>query len=149
VVNVSATKPFLRWVAPIVPTLDRLVHRLSGGRRMLSEGGVVPVLMLTTVGARSGERRTTPLACVVDGDAIYIVGSNYGREHHPAWTANLLTTPAAEVSLRGERSRVHAELLDDDEKRAVWPTLVASWPNYAVYTARSGRNLRVFRLTRL
>ncbi len=147
--KVAGSKSFLRFGAPVVPALDRFVHRISGGRYLLSQGGVVPVMLLTTTGAKSGARRDVPLAYVPDGDVFYVVGSNYGRETHPAWTANLLRNPVASASVHGQQIDVRAHLLDDAEKRAVWPKLVDRWPNYDVYTERSGRDLRVFRLDRI
>ena len=147
VVRISATRTFLRLVAPVVPALDRLMHRVTHGRRMFSEGGVVPILLLETTGARSGSPRSTPLAYIRDGEAIYVVGSNYGRERHPGWTENLLHTPSASAWIDGKQCSVRAELLGPVQKEAVWPKLVAAWPNYDVYAQRSGRDLRVFQLS--
>ena len=145
--KVAGSPAFARIAPPIITPLDKLVHRLSGGRLLLSKG-LVPVLVLTTTGARSGEPRSVPLACVPHDDVIYLVGSNFGREKHPAWTGNLLRTPRAEVSLDGETFAVDARLLTDEEKAEVWPLLLEMWPTYDRYVERSGRNLRVFRLTR-
>jgi deazaflavin-dependent oxidoreductase (nitroreductase family) len=145
--KVAASPLFAKVAPPVVTRLDRLVHRVTGGRRILGQG-LVPTLVLTARGAKSGEPRTVPLACVPDGDVIYLVGSNFGRERHPAWTGNLLKHPRATVSFEGRTFDVEASLLGPDEKAAVWPTLRAVWPNYDVYTERSGRDLRVFRLER-
>lgn len=145
--KVAGSPVFARIAPPIITPLDKLVHRLSGGRLLLSKG-LVPVLVLTTTGARSGEPRSVPLACVPHDDVIYLVGSNFGREKHPAWTGNLLKTPRAEVSLDGATFAVDARLLTDGEKAEVWPLLLEMWPTYDRYVERSGRNLRVFRLTR-
>jgi deazaflavin-dependent oxidoreductase (nitroreductase family) len=145
--KVAGSPVFARIAPPIITPLDKLVHRLSGGRLLLSKG-LVPVLVLTTTGARSGEPRSVPLACVPHDDVIYLVGSNFGREKHPAWTGNLLKTPRAEVSLDGATFAVDARLLTDEEKAEVWPLLLEMWPTYDRYVERSGRNLRVFRLTR-
>jgi deazaflavin-dependent oxidoreductase (nitroreductase family) len=136
---------FSRVAPPIITPLDRLVHRLTGGRRMMSRG-LVPTLMLTTTGAKTGQPRTVPLACLPDGDGFYLIGSNFGRQHHPAWSGNLLKTPRAEVSFEGRDFPVEARLLSDDEKAEVWPTILKMWPTYDRYVERSGRNLRVFRL---
>jgi deazaflavin-dependent oxidoreductase (nitroreductase family) len=76
----------------------------------------------------------------------YVVGSNFGQEKHPAWTANLLANPDAAVTTGGKRTDVRARLLDPDEKAEVWPRLIAVWPTYDRYVERSGRDLRVFRL---
>jgi deazaflavin-dependent oxidoreductase (nitroreductase family) len=143
--KVAASPLFAKVAPPVVTRVDRLVHRLTGGRHILGEG-LVPTLVLTTVGAKTGARRVVPLGCIPDGEVIYLVGSNFGRREHPAWTANLRKTPRATVSFEGRTFEVDATLLSAEEKAAVWPKLLAVWPNYDLYTERSGRDLRVFRL---
>jgi deazaflavin-dependent oxidoreductase (nitroreductase family) len=145
VIKLAGSRGFMRVGPKIVPHVDRALHKLSGGRFVLSSG-MLPSLVLTATGAKSGQRRTTPLATRPEGDSWYVVGSNFGRDNHPAWTANLIANPDAEVSFRGTTTAVHAHLLTAEEKAEVWPRLVAFWPNYDVYVERSGRDLRVFRL---
>jgi deazaflavin-dependent oxidoreductase (nitroreductase family) len=145
VVKLSGTKAFMRIGPKVVPHLDRALHTASGGRIIMS-GGMLPSLMLTATGAKSGQQRTTPLATKPEGDHWYVVGSNFGRDSHPAWTANLIANPDAEVSFKARNTPVHAHLLTAEEKAELWPRLVKFWPNYDVYTERSGRDLRVFRL---
>ncbi len=142
-----ATSSVFRRVGPrVVPPLDKVVHRVSRGRMSVS-GLIVPSMVLTTTGRKSGLPRESPLACVptVEG-GWYVVGSNFGREQHPAWTANLLANPRAQVFHRRRTVTVTARLLSDDEKAAVWPELIAVWPAYDNYVEVSGRNLRVFHL---
>ena len=136
-----------RAVGPkVVPPVDRLLSRITGGRVVLS-GSLVPSLVLESTGAKTGRRRTTPLACLPEDDGSFlVVGSNFGRERHPAWTANLRAHPGATVTFRGRTIPVRAALLSAEEKAAVWPRLTAVWPNYDRYTEVSGRDLRVFRL---
>lgn len=142
-----AASPGFRKVAPkVIPPVDRVLHHLTGGRVALSRL-MVPTLMLTTTGARSGLARESPLACVPDdAGGWWVVGSNFGQERHPAWTANLLAEPLASVSYQRAAVAVRAELLDDEAKAAVWPTLTAVWPAYDDYVESSGRNIRVFHL---
>ncbi|MBW8482529.1 nitroreductase family deazaflavin-dependent oxidoreductase [Actinomadura parmotrematis] len=131
----------------IVPRLDKVISKATGGRVLMSQG-MVPSLLLTTTGAKSGQPREAPLACVPEPDGTWlVVGSNFGREKHPAWTGNLLKTPAATVTFKGRRTPVTAHLLEGDEREQVWPTLLKVWPVYDQYAARVDRNLRVFRLT--
>ena len=136
-----------RAVGPkVVPPVDRVLSRLTGGRVVLS-GSLVPSLVLESTGAKTGRRRTTPLACLPEDDGSFlVVGSNFGRQSHPAWTANLRAHPDAIVTFRGRTTPVTATQLDAGEKAAVWPRLTAVWPNYDRYTEVSGRDLRVFRL---
>ena len=142
-----ATSKVFRKVAPkVLPPMDRAVHRISGGRVSLSQA-IVPSLVLTTTGQKSGLERESPLACVPDGDlGWYVVGSNFGQEKHPAWTGNLLAHPEASVAYKKQTYPVIAHQLTDDEKAEVWPRLLQVWPAYDDYVAVSGRNLRVFRL---
>lgn len=76
-----------------------------------------------------------------------MVGSNFGREKHPAWTGNLLKNPDAVVGFQGRSVPVTAHLLDDAERKEIWPRLTAVWPVYDRYVERTDRQLRVFRLT--
>jgi deazaflavin-dependent oxidoreductase (nitroreductase family) len=145
VVRASGTKTFMHVGPKIVPHVDRALHKLSGGRLILSRG-MLPSLVLTTTGAKTGQRRTTPLAAKPQNGSWYVVGSNFGRDDHPAWTANLLAHPDAEISFDARDIPVRAHLLTAEEKAEFWPHLVKFWPNYELYVERSGRDLRVFRL---
>lgn len=145
VVKASGTKTFMRVGPKIVPHLDRVLHKLSGGRIIMS-AGMLPSLVLTTTGAKSGLRRTTPLATKPENSSWYVVGSNFGRDSHPSWTANLIAEPDAEISFKAKDTPVRAHLLTADEKAEIWPRMVKFWPNYDLYVERSGRDLRVFRL---
>lgn len=148
VVRMAASPRFAKLAPSVVPRLDRLVHRLTRGRTTLS-AGMVPTVVLTTRGSRSGQPRTVPLACLPDGDSLYVVGSNFGRERHPAWSTNLIATPRARASFGGDEYEVAAHLLSPEEKAVTWPRLLETWPAYDVYVERSGRDLRVFRLDRV
>ena len=141
---------FFRRVGPtIMPPLERMMVRLTGGRVQLS-GLVLPSLVLHSVGAKSGlEREVTLMYCpepTASREQLLITGSNFARETHPAWSANLLANPDAAVSVHGERIPVHATLVGDDERETVWRTLEENWPGYRGYERTSGRVLRIFRL---
>ena len=144
--RVSGAGWFAKVGPSIVPPVDRALHKASGGRLLLGQL-LVPSLVLTTTGAVSGLSRRTPLACLPDDDGgFFVVGSNFGREKHPAWTGNLLKNPEAEVSFRGRTVPVTARLLDDAERTEIWPRLTRVWPVYDRYVERADRELRIFRL---
>ncbi|MFD5075634.1 nitroreductase family deazaflavin-dependent oxidoreductase [Streptomyces sp. NPDC058371] len=152
--KVSSTRTFARIAPHVVPALDRAVHRLTRGKVLLS-AQMLPGVILTARGARSGLPRRTPLACMPEGapgaaapDSWILVGSNFGRTGHPAWTANLLAHPEAEVSWKGRDVPVTARLLEGAERAAVWQTALAFWPPYATYQARISREIRLFRIVR-
>ncbi|WP_328887654.1 nitroreductase family deazaflavin-dependent oxidoreductase [Streptomyces sp. NBC_00316] len=149
--KVSSTRTFARLAPHVVPAMDRTVHRLTRGKVLLS-AQLLPGVILTVPGARSGQPRTTPLACMPErserGDRSWIlVGSNFGRPGHPAWTANLLAHPDdAVINWKGHDIAVRARLLEGAEREEVWLAALAFWPPYATYQARVEREIRLFRL---
>jgi len=145
--KVAGSPVFARFGPRLAPRMDRLVHRLSGGRLMASTG-LLPMIMLTAIGAKSGLPRSTPLAAVQLDGVFVVVGSNFGQAAHPGWSANLIAHPDATVSHEGEEFPVRAHLLSPDEKAGVWPRLIAIWPLFDSYVESSGRDIRVFRLIR-
>ncbi|MFC5800768.1 nitroreductase family deazaflavin-dependent oxidoreductase [Streptomyces formicae] len=147
--KVSSTRAFAKVAPHVVPAMDRAVHRLTRGKVLLS-AQMLPGVVLTARGARSGLPRRTPLACMPEEGAgtWLLVGSNFGRTGHPAWTGNLLAHPDAEVSWKGRDIPVRARLLAGAEREEAWRVLLAFWPPYATYQARVEREIRVFRLTR-
>ncbi|GAA2408034.1 nitroreductase family deazaflavin-dependent oxidoreductase [Streptomyces coeruleofuscus] len=145
--TVSATRGFARVAPYVFPALDRAVHRLTRGKVLLS-AHLLPGLVLTSTGAKSGLPRRTPLACMPeeDGDSWILVGSNFGRPGHPAWSYNLLAHPDARVSWKGQDIPVRARLLERAEREAAWEAVLEFWPPYAAYQARVQREIRLFRL---
>lgn len=144
--KVSSGRAFAKVAPHIIPALDRAVHRLTRGKVLLS-AQMLPGVVLTTTGARSGLSRRTPLACMPeDGGSWLLVGSNFGRPGHPAWTANLLAHPDAEISWKGRDIAVRARLLTGEERAAAWAAVLRFWPPYAKYQARVEREIRLFRV---
>ncbi|MET9226480.1 nitroreductase family deazaflavin-dependent oxidoreductase [Lentzea sp. NPDC003310] len=127
---------------------DRLLYKLTGGKFTLVSLSRQTGLTLITTGARSGEKRENQVQYVADGDSMLVVGSNWGKPNHPAWTANLLKNPDIQVNVRGDVRNVRGTLLEGAEREAAWSRMVAAWPAFQDYVERSGgRELRVFRLT--
>ena len=137
-----------RWLGPrFFPPFHRFLNRVSGGRTLL-DSRRSPMLVLHSTGARSGAARDTPLGVVPLSDGrLVVVGSNFAQESHPAWTANLLAHPDAEITFRGRRRPVQARLVVGDERRELWPELLARYPVWNHYTEKTGREFRVFELT--
>lgn len=140
------TRPARATARVLLPPAERFVTAVSRGRVQLSSA-LVPSLTLRTTGAKSGLPRETALMCMPEGTGFVVVGSNFGDQRHPAWTANLLAHPEALVRHRGRVTRVTGELVTGEEREALWVALEAQWPDYRAYERDSGRELRVFRLT--
>lgn len=142
---------FAVFVDRIVTPTERALYRATGGRMTLTHAGdrvAVPELLLITRGHKSGLERRTPVLFFEDGDRLFVVGSNFGRERHPAWSSNLLARPEAEVIVRGERRRVRAQRADEDDLRRMWPRMLAVWPAWSAYRERTDREFRAFFLER-
>lgn len=136
-----------RTVRAMVP-LDKAVTRLTKGHVHLVPEALLPQLTLTTVGKRSGLARSVPLLYVRDGADFVVVASNFGQEHHPAWSHNLDATPDAEVLLGTTRIPVRARRLSESDRKRIWPAVTAIWPAYDDYIDwAGGRTIKVYRLT--
>ena len=137
-----------RWLPAIAryvaPPLDRLLYRFTGGRILSTGPPVLPTLLLTVVGRKSGRERTVPLLYIRDGENLVVAATNWGQDHNPAWSENLLTNPRARVQIGECVSAYRARLAAPEEKDQLWPRLLKVWPAYDNYQERSGRDIRVF-----
>jgi len=135
--SVGQTKAFAALYRRIGPKLDPWLMRKSGGRAITRRYGL-PALLLNTTGSRTGLVRTSPLLYLRDGDDFVVVGTNFGQFHHPAWTANLLACPQAEVEVGQVRLAVVAELVDQAAWERNWSRFCDIYPGYAKYLERCG-----------
>lgn len=139
--------PVFSMVGRALVPVDTVLHRASRGRWGLGAIAGVRTLLLHTVGRRTGQPRTTPLLYVGYAGGYVVVGSNWGGARHPGWSANLLASPAASVTVDGRRVPVRARRVTDDERAELWPLLTRAWPAYDEYAVRAaGRDIRVFLL---
>lgn len=122
--------------------VHRLILKVSGGRLGWNAGGM-PVLELTTVGRRSGEKRSVMLtAPLQEDDRLVIVASRGGDDRHPAWFLNLRDEPRVEVARNGGAATVmHARIATTDERTRMWPQITAKYANYAGYQKRTSREI--------
>jgi deazaflavin-dependent oxidoreductase (nitroreductase family) len=106
-----------------------------------------PALLLTTIGRKTGEPRTSALIFGRDGDDYLVVASIGGAPRHPWWYFNLLANPGAEIQIRDQHLRVTARTASDDEKPRLWTIMTDIWPNYDIYQGRTDRIIPVVVLT--
>ncbi len=106
-------------------------------------------LLLTTVGRRSGQPRTTPLIYAPYGDAYTIVASKGGSDEPPDWYLNLSEQPEVEVQVLGDRFKARARTAGAEEKPEIWKTMVSEWPAYDEYQQRTDREIPVVVLERV
>ena len=102
-----------------------------------------PVLLLTTIGRKTGRRRTTPLLYLENGENMVVVASNGGAPKHPTWWLNLEANPEATVEVGRRKLRVRAEKAGGEERRRLWTRLVEMYPAYEDYQKRTTREIPV------
>ena len=103
--------------------------------------GSANVLLLTTIGRKSGRPRTTPLNYFPDGERVVLVASNGGADNHPAWYLNLLADPAATIQRKSETSAVIARIASAEEKAELWPRIVQWYRGYATYQQKTDHDI--------
>ena len=110
-----------------------------------------PLLMLTTVGAKTGKRRRAVVARFPDPDhpdSWLVVGSNNGSARHPAWCYNLAKNPdQARITVAGKTDQATPESLEGAEREAAWKRVVATAPGFARYETTTDRLIPIIRLT--
>lgn len=125
---------------------DKALFKVTGGR--LTVPALVaglPVVMLTTTGAKTGKRRTMPLVGIPVGEDLAIIGSNYGQKNTPGWVYNLEADPSATVEYRDRSVEVVARRADEAETDRVFDLGSAVYPGYDKYRRRADhRVIRVF-----
>jgi deazaflavin-dependent oxidoreductase (nitroreductase family) len=108
-----------------------------------------PVIVLTTVGAKSGKLRKTALMRVEHDGEYAVVASLGGAPKHPVWYWNLLAHPNVELQDGAEKHDYVARELEGDERVLWWARAVEAWPDYANYQEKTDRVIPVFLLTRV
>ena len=122
------------------------VYSHTGGRLWSRYRGR-DVLLLSTVGARSGKQRTTPLVYLADGDSLVVTASNAGRDSDPGWVHNLRADPSAKVATRVRSGDFSARFAEGAEAEDLFARLAAHSPGFNRYRAMTGRPFPVVVLT--
>jgi deazaflavin-dependent oxidoreductase (nitroreductase family) len=121
--------------------LHRVILKGSGGR-LGRELLKMPVLELTTTGRKSGRQHTVMLTSPLQvGEAMIVVASRGGDDHHPAWFLNVRDDPRVTVSVAGRERPMSARIATPAEKSELWPRITAEHSNYAGYQRRTDRDI--------
>ena len=128
--------------------IHRGVLALSFGKLGWNAAGM-PALELTTVGRKSGEKRSVMLTSPVQqGDTIVVVASRGGDPTHPAWFLNLRDNPDVEVAYKGGAKKpMRATVASAEERTRLWPLITKDHKNYAGYQTKTSREIPVVLLT--
>jgi deazaflavin-dependent oxidoreductase (nitroreductase family) len=131
--------------ARVMHHLDRPLYRLTGRHTLSSLLSGLPVVMLTTKGAKTGQPRTVPVLGLPVEGGMAAIASNWGQSHHPAWYHNLCAHPDAEIVVEGVRRDVHAVEAEGERRAEIWRDGLRMYPGFGQYERRaSNRRIRVF-----
>lgn len=127
---------FFHSIRDIVISLYRSTHGKFGGRVQGLE-----VLLLTTIGRKTGKKHTTPLGYFIDGDNYVITASNAGFDAHPAWFHNLRANPHVTLEVKDRKIEAQAEIAKSEKRATLWSQLISIAPGYANYAKRTSREI--------
>ena len=121
--------------------VHRAVFDASKGKLLGSAGGM-PVLVLTTTGAKTGQARKTMLtAPIADDTKVVLVGSYGGDPREPAWFRNLRKNPDIGVTMKGSDRKMIARIATPEEKAEMWPEITSKYKGYAGYQEKTTRDI--------
>ena len=142
--------------SPIVPKVMRLFSQANVWLYQKTDGRIggkwrigsafprgVPVLLLTTIGRKSGAKRTAPLLYLEDGERVIVVASQGGMPKHPLWYLNLSHNPQVEVQTGSRVRAMRARDATPEERSRYWPRLVAHYRDFATYQSWTDRQIPV------
>ena len=101
------------------------------------------VLLLNSVGRKSGQKRTTPLLYLRDGEEYVIVASKGGSPKHPAWYHNLKANPRTTIEVGNRKVPVRAGEANPEERARLWPKLVEMYPSFESYQRKTEREIPI------
>lgn len=131
---------------------DMNAHNRKLVEEFRANGGTAPdnrpLLLLNTTGRRSGQRRTTPMMFILEGDDLLVIASNAGAPKDPDWFRNLVADPHVVVEVGGETYEATAVVPEGDERDRVFAGVVERYAFFADHQAKAGRTLPVVVLRR-
>jgi deazaflavin-dependent oxidoreductase (nitroreductase family) len=134
----GAVRPISWFYARALHHIDAGVYRISRGRATFTSWvSGLPIVMLTTTGARSGRERTLPVLAVPAEGRLVVIASNYGQERNPAWYHNLRAHPRATITFEGERREVVAHELNGEERERWYARGIEIYPAWTGYRKRA------------
>ncbi len=128
-------------LAVILPYADKFVSALTSHKHTVTELVGLPVIYLTTIGAKSGRERTIPLVSLFDGEKIALIGSNFGRKNNPGWYYNLKANPRCSVRINNRTAAYIARQAEGEEREKYWAMAVPYYGGYEKYKERAAHRV--------
>jgi deazaflavin-dependent oxidoreductase (nitroreductase family) len=130
-------RPVSALLAISLYRMDTLVLKFSKGKHTVAEIVGLPMIQITTTGAKTGEARTMPLVSLIDGEKIALIGSNFGRKANPGWYYNLKKNPQCTALVNGNMQNYLARETHGAERQKYWDKAVSLYKGYELYRIRA------------
>ena len=130
-------RPVSAFLARSLHHLDAAMLKLSKGRHTIAELVGLPIIQITTIGAKTGQPRTMPLVSLFDGEKIGLIASNFGQKHNPGWYYNLKKRPKCTIQMGGRSMEYIACQTDGEEREKYWELAVSFYKGYELYKIRA------------
>jgi deazaflavin-dependent oxidoreductase (nitroreductase family) len=134
----------LLMLRPVTAVLVRFLHhadnfllKLTRGKHTVTKIVGLPIIQLTTIGAKTGTPRTSPLVGLFDGERIALIGSNFGQKHSPGWYYNLKANPKCSVLIKGDSVEYIGHEVFGEEYQKYWEMAVSWYAGYEKYKQRA------------
>ena len=129
-----------KWIFKQFIRLQIFMYRRSGGKTMGYVRGM-PVMLLTTIGRKTGKQRVTPVVYIRDGDSYVITAAYAGADKHPSWFVNLQANPKVMIEVSNVTRSVVARQASAEEKKRLWAQLIAQAPFFEGYQQKTTRDI--------
>lgn len=148
--RIALTRPGTWFYSRVAARIDPWLVRRSRGR-LSSVRGLLPVVLLTARGARSGLERTVPLVYFTDDDEVILIASSFGRPRYPSWYHNIKANPEVTLEAMGRSGRFTARETDGDDRDRLYELAKSLYSGYGDYEERTAgiRHVPVLRLSPL
>jgi deazaflavin-dependent oxidoreductase (nitroreductase family) len=130
-------RPVSAFLSVILYRLDTLILKVSKGKHTMAELVGLPMIQITTTGAKTGQARTMPLVSLFDGEKIALIGSNFGRNNNPGWYYNLKKYPQCTALVNGRTQNYLARETWEEEREKYWNMAVSLYGGYELYRIRA------------
>lgn len=130
-------RPVSAFLARVLHHIDAVVLKLSKRKYTATELVGLPIVQVTTIGAKSGEPRTMPLVGLFDGEKIAFIASNFGGKHNPGWYYNLKAHPECTVEVKGSPAKYVARQVEGEEREKYWQMALLYYKGYDLYKVRA------------
>jgi F420H(2)-dependent quinone reductase len=133
---IARQQPVTWFLVNVGNKVDPYLMKLSGGR--LKTTFNAPTVLLTHTGARSGKKRTTPLAYFTDRGNVILIASRGGHRDHPAWYQNVIANPEVELWTKGGGGRYRAKEAKGNQRKRLWNLATGFYSGFSKYQERAG-----------